>query len=156
MRMDLPVFAPAAARSLRCTEARRGLPHLRWWHAAGGGAASSPGTSGGLEEKRRTRRWHSDAEGVSRGLFIGSDGPLTARIKCARPVRAPGYGAHVRVVRGITVAFGNGHTVGHGYHGAARDPRGNRGADMPLGTAIHNIEITLGKGGQLADRKSVV
>ena len=53
MRMDLPVFAPAAARSLRCMVARRGLPRLRWWRAAGGGAASSPGASGGLEEKSK-------------------------------------------------------------------------------------------------------
>ena len=51
MRMDLPVFAPAAARFLRWTVARRGLPRLRWWRVAGGGAASSPGASGGREEK---------------------------------------------------------------------------------------------------------
>ena len=66
-------------------------------------------------------------KGVSGGLFIGSDGPQTAWIYCARLITAPGYGAHVRDFCGVTVASCNGHIVGHGVQPLnARSPRESR------------------------------
>ena len=81
------------------------------------------------ERKREQGNGTVKRKGVARGLFIGKAGPQTARINCARPERAPGYAAHVRVVCGVTVASGNGHIVAHGYNRATRDLRGNRGDD---------------------------
>ena len=83
----------------------------------GGGVWSSLGAQCGLgEESEREGVMNGTVrrKGIPRGLFIGEVGPLTARINCARPERAPGYVAHVRVVCGVTVASCNGHIVGYG------------------------------------------
>ena len=84
---------------------------------------------GERNERERAREWHREGRGVSRGLFIGSAGPQTARINCARSINAPGFGAHVR---GVTVASCNGHIVGHGVQPhSTRSPRESR--RQPLG-----------------------
>ena len=78
-------------------------------------------------ERERAMTGTVKRKGIPRGLFIGKAGPLTARINCARPERAPGYVTHVRVVCGVTVASCNGHIVGHDVQLCnARSPRESR------------------------------
>ena len=88
----------------RCAAGGGGLPSL-WANAAG----SERGTREREQENGTVRE-----RGVSRGLFIGTAGPQTARTNCARSINAPGFGAHVRAARGVTVASCNGHIVRHG------------------------------------------
>ena len=116
MRKDLPVVPPAAAR----------ISGVRWcgvlcvfsddsvWPAAMRFLLWARAACSERRARERGENGTVGKKGVSRGLFIGSAGPPTSRIYCARPVTSPRFNAHVCAVCGVTVASCNGHSVGYG------------------------------------------
>ena len=131
---DKPEVSPVAARSsdVRLRGASDVFSGDGVRSAAMGFLLSGRTLRVGERTRERAREWHSEEEGVSRGLFIGTAGPQTARINCARSINVPGFSAHVRAVRGVTIASCNGHIVGHGVQPhSARSPQESR--RQPLG-----------------------